>query len=213
MKLFSLPSKILTLIFDIDSTLYTNEDYATEQVDIQIRQFAFETKITPEQARKEISDFQKEYADKHNGTKLSLGNTLVYFGIPIKKSIEWRQKLLKPEDFLCKDEKLIETLKQLSQKYKLITVTNNPVLPASKTLKAIGIDSFFADIIGLDTCGVSKPHEKPFLLAAKMTNTLPQNCVSIGDRFSIDIELPLKLGMGGILVTSVNDVYDLIKIL
>jgi phosphoglycolate phosphatase/putative hydrolase of the HAD superfamily len=33
--------------------------------------------------------------------------------------------------------------------------------------------------------------------------------VSIGDRCDIDIALPLELGMGGILVEGVEDVYAL----
>jgi phosphoglycolate phosphatase/putative hydrolase of the HAD superfamily len=34
-------------------------------------------------------------------------------------------------------------------------------------------------------------------------------CISIGDRYDIDLALPLKLGMGGILVDGVSDVYRL----
>ena len=40
---------------------------------------------------------------------------------------------------------LIETLKILQSKYQLICVTNNPVLPARKTLEAIGISDFFPE--------------------------------------------------------------------
>jgi phosphoglycolate phosphatase/putative hydrolase of the HAD superfamily len=35
----------------------------------------------------------------------------------------------------------------------------------------------------------------------------------VGDRYDIDIDLPLKLGMGGILVDGVKDVYKLPGIL
>ena len=38
-------------------------------------------------------------------------------------------------------------------------------LPARKTLEAIGIASLIPDIIGLDTCGKSKPALEPFQLA------------------------------------------------
>ena len=36
-----------------------------------------------------------------------------------------------------------------------------------------------------------------------------KDCVSVGDRFNIDVELPLKMGMGGVLVEGVEDVYNL----
>ncbi|GHU60966.1 hypothetical protein FACS189445_2140 [Spirochaetia bacterium] len=38
-------------------------------------------------------------------------------------------------------------------------------------------------------------------------------CVSIGDRYDIDLLLPLELGMGGILVDGVEDVYKVPGIL
>jgi ribonucleotide monophosphatase NagD (HAD superfamily) len=37
----------------------------------------------------------------------------------------------------------------------------------------------------------------------------PGACVSVGDRYDMDIAIPLSLGMGGILVAGVADVYQL----
>lgn len=209
MKTYKIPERLKTIIFDIDSTLYTCPSYAFEQVDCQVRHFAELRGISHEEGRKLVADFRKKWADEHEGQKISLGNLLTYFEIPIETSIQWRKELLEPADFLSKNEKLIEVLSELKNKYNLICVTNNPVLPARKTLEAIGISQFFPEIIGLDTCHVSKPHEKPFLLAAKKTNAEPEECLSIGDRYDIDLALPLKLGMGGILVSGVEDLYTL----
>ena len=44
-------------------------------------------------------------------------------------------------------------------------------------------------------------------------NTTPEKCISVGDRYDMDISLPLELGMSGILVSSVNDVYTLPELL
>lgn len=213
MKIIKIPQVIKAIIFDIDSTLYTNNLYAFEQVDCQVRAFAVERGITSEQARKMVSDYRKQFASEHNGSKVSLGNTLLSFGVPIEKSVYWRKKLLEPSDFLNYDEKLAEEISFLSKSYKLICVTNNPVLPARKTLEAIGISRFFPEIIGLDTCYKSKPAEEPFLEAVKVLGCKAEECVSIGDRFDLDIALPVKLGMGGIVVSGVEEVYDLHKVL
>ena len=40
MKIYKIPADLKAFIFDIDSTLYTNQAYAFEQVDCQVRQFA-----------------------------------------------------------------------------------------------------------------------------------------------------------------------------
>ncbi|MBP5602081.1 MAG: HAD-IA family hydrolase [Treponema sp.] len=213
MKSFNLPSNPKTLIFDIDSTLYTNAAYAFEQVDCQVRQFARDRGITAEEARKMVADYRRQFAAANNGKKISLGNTLLAFGIPIAQSVEWRKTLMEPADFLKRDEKLRETLETLSQKFKLICVTNNPVFTARKTLDAIGSSEFFPEIVGLDTCLKSKPAVEPFMKACEITQTQPQNCIAIGDRYDMDIALPLELGMGGILVSGVEEVYELASML
>lgn len=212
MKLYSIKKNSETIIFDIDSTLYTNKTYASEQIDVQIRFIADEMNLDYKVLKKQIESYRNEEALK-TGQKQSLGNTLIHFGIPLSKSIELREKLLKPELYIKKDYRLRKVLERLKTKYKLITVTNNPYIPAFKTLVAIGIQDLFIDIISLDKSGVSKPHQKPFELASQKAGSPWDRCISVGDRFSIDLEIPLKMGMGGILVTGVEEVYRLPEIL
>ena len=215
MKIYKIPSDLRAFIFDIDSTLYTNQAYAFEQVDCQVRQFAKERGISADEARRMVAEYRKQFAAEHNGSKVSLGNTLLSFGVPIEQSVQWRRELLEPADFLRRDEKLIDELKILQKKYQLICVTNNPVLPARKTLDALGISEFFPEIVGLDTCFKSKPALEPFETAVERfsksseSGIKAENCIAIGDRYDMDIDLPLKMGMGGILVNGVEEVYQI----
>ena len=217
MKIYKIPSDLRAFIFDIDSTLYTNQAYAFEQVDCQVRQFAKERGISADEARRMVAEYRKQFAAEHNGSKVSLGNTLLSFGVPIEQSVQWRRELLEPADFLRRDEKLIDELIILQKKYQLICVTNNPVLPARKTLDALGISDFFPEIVGLDTCFKSKPALEPFETAVERlsksseSGVKAENCIAIGDRYDMDIALPLKMGMGGILVNGVEEVYQIQK--
>lgn len=213
MKIYRIPENLKTIIFDIDSTLYTDSRYAFEQVDIQLRYLAEKRNTTTEAIRKLVADFRSEYSKNNNGKKISLGNTLTHFGVSIEDSIKMRENLLEPKEFLKRDEKLISVLSELSKNYQMICVTNNPVLPAFKTLEAIGIEKLIPDIIGLDTCHKSKPDPEILLLAARKTDAKPEECLSVGDRYDIDLSLALELGMGGILVTGVEDVYGFTEIL
>lgn len=209
MQIFQFPLQPKALIFDIDSTLYTCPEYAHEQIDSQIRHFAKLRGISAEAARSLVADYRRKYAADHNGKRISLGNLLTAFGISIQESIEWRKTLFNPAEYLKRDEKLIQTLRALQQRYALICVTNNPVEPARKTLDVIGVSDFIPTIIGLDTCFKSKPAREPFELAMKTVAASAETCISIGDRFDIDIALPLEMGMGGILVSGVEEVYAL----
>ena len=207
MKTYNIPEVVKGIIFDIDGTLYTSEEYVFEQVDVQVRHFAKLKSISVEAARKMVEEYKAKWAENHNGEKISLAKTMAAFGIPVAESILWRKNLIKPEKFLHRDEKLVKTIESLKSKYKIICVTNNPVFTARKTLEAIGISDFFPEIIGLDSTGLSKPHYLPFSMALQKMGVEAKNCVAVGDRFNIDIELPVKMGMGGILVDGVEDVY------
>ena len=211
MKTYNLPEKISTLIFDIDGTLYTSAEFVHEQVDVQVRHWADLNGMTHKEAREKISDFRKKYAAEHGGKKISLGNVFLNFGVDIDTSIKWRIELLKPESFLKPDEKLKKALEDASGKFKLIAVTNNPVEAARKTLAVISIEKVIPQIIGLDTCRKSKPAKEILNLALERTDSKASECVSIGDRYDIDLALPLEMGMGGVLVSGAEEVTEFLK--
>jgi len=219
MKVYRIPDETKVLIFDIDSTLYTNPEYAKEQIDSQVRHFADIRGISHDEGRKLVRDFRNEWAKTHGGKKISLGNLLTHFGISIEQSIQWRKTLFDPAKYLSRDEKLIQTLDALSKKYYIICVTNNPVEPAMRTLQVIGIQNYIKKVIGLDSTKKSKPAKEIFELALKTAQNVLDppvefnSCISIGDRYDIDLALPLELGMGAILVDGVNDVYGLTSLL
>jgi len=214
MKVYNLPAKRAAVLFDIDSTLYTNPEYARSQIDLPIKRLACLRGISFEQMNEEINQYRDNWAKTHNGQGISHGNIFKAFGVSIGESVKWREELCQPEQYLSKDTRLRSTLEQLNLEYVLGIVTNNPVSIAERTLRALGVEDLFRTrtlvrIIGLDTCGVSKPHKEPFTRAADLCGAVPETCVSVGDRYDIDIALPLELGMGGILVDGVEDVYKL----
>jgi phosphoglycolate phosphatase/putative hydrolase of the HAD superfamily len=213
MKIFRLPDQCAAILFDLDSTLYTNEEYARLQIDLPIERLAKLRGIALGEMHEEIDRFRENWAREHDGAQISLGNVLAAFGISIEETIKWREELDEPERYLAADEQLRRALEQLESRFALAVVTNSPVSIAAKTLTALGVRDLFKVIIGLDTCHVSKPHEQPLLRAAALCGTTPESCVSVGDRYDIDIALPLKLGMGGILVDGVKDVYALPEVL
>jgi len=213
MKIFRIPDQLDTLIFDIDGTLYTNALYVFEQVDAQVRHFAHIKGISEKEARRQIHRYRENWSQQNGGKKISLGNTLLAFGISIEESIEWRNTLLEPSHYLKKDERLRVALEKLGAGYRMVCVTNNPVLAAKKTLAAIGVDDLLPDVVGLDTCKKSKPAREPLEEAIRIAGTEFSHCLSIGDRYDIDLALPLELGMGGMLVDGAEDLYSLDEIL
>ena len=201
--------EIAALIFDIDNTLYTNAAYIEHQIDVQVQRFADLEQISFSQAEKRIAEARADFAAKHNGAKTSFALIMKSFGYPTEESIKWRSELIQPEKYLKKDAGLRAILEKLAARYKIISVTNNPVDIGWRNLKAIGIDDLFIDIVGLDTCHKSKPAREPFLKALEILGVTAEKCVSIGDRYDIDIATPLDLGMSGVLVDGSKELDEL----
>ena len=209
MTVYNLPVKCAAILFDMDSTLYSHPEYARSQIDLPVERLARLREVSFSQMNDEISQYRVDWAKKHNGQGVSLGNIFKAFGVSISENVKWREELYRPEQYLSRDIQLRSALEQLESRFALSVVTNNPVSIAKRTLRVLGVEDLFRAVIGLDTCGVSKPHEEPFMRAAVLCCATLDSCVSVGDRYDIDIALPLELGMGGILVDGVEDVYKL----
>ncbi|MCL1959129.1 MAG: HAD family hydrolase [Spirochaetes bacterium] len=213
MKTFAVSSEKTVVFFDMDCTLYTHDEYAQSQIDLPVMRLAQIQGKSFERMKSEVAEYRKTWADNHNGKAVSLGNIFLSFGIPIKDMVSMREELYRPEDYLAEDKRLRYALTRLASRYKLAVVTNNPVSVAVRTLSILGIHDILGIIVGLDTCYLSKPDKEIFLKAAQLCGVSPQQCISVGDRYDIDLAVPIELGMGGVLVDGVEDVYSLPDIL
>jgi phosphoglycolate phosphatase/putative hydrolase of the HAD superfamily len=208
-KVFSLPGTIRALAFDMDLTLYTSPEYGWHQIDSLVKRLGEKLGLSFEEMNEKVEGLKASWAFSHGGKMPSLSHIMAGFGIGMEENIRWREEIYEPGRFIKEDPKLRETLRELSRSFVLGVVTNNPVLVARKTLAVLGVESYFPIIVGLDTCMTAKPHETPFRMFCGLSGCPPEACVSVGDRDDIDLDIPLEMGMGGILVEGVEDVYRL----
>jgi phosphoglycolate phosphatase/putative hydrolase of the HAD superfamily len=224
----------------MDGTLYSHAGYLASQTELPLRRLARFHGKTYRAMRAEVDAYRAAWEQEHRGRpgeeKISLGNAFKAFGISIEENVRWREELYQPERYLKKDPRLRAALLRLSGKgvppgvsgknrmenpapsrpgapFLLALLTNNPVCIARRTLRCLGVEDCFSSVTGLDTCMLSKPHRIPFRRAAESLGLPPECCISIGDRYEIDIALPLEMGMGGILVDGVEDLYALPELL
>ncbi len=209
MKIIYLPDTIRTLVFDIDLTLYDSRPYYDSQINLLIARLAQHLDLSLAETEAAVQTVQARFAQENNGRSLSLGNTFLHFGVDLQTNAQWRADLFRPEDYLQRDEQLVETIEELAQMFAVTAVTNNAATVGLRTLEVLGIKEFFDPVIGLDISCASKPSMAPFQMITQAHGILLAEMVSIGDRMSVDIELPVQNGMGGILVESMADVYRL----
>lgn len=235
MKVYRLPPLIRAVIFDIDGTLYQHPGYVKHQIDILIAELAKVRGLALEAAHGAVADARAAVATAQGIQTTSLGNAMAFLGIDIVTSVAWRERLIEPGRFLGTDLLLRKTLlRLLSGGLRLVALTNNPRSVGEATLRALGVADLFARVVGLDDTMKSKPAREPFLLAAKYAvGTEPgsslsaagnrsvgtesgdgfADCLAVGDRYDVDLAVPLEMGMGAVLVDGVKDVYIIPKLL
>jgi phosphoglycolate phosphatase/putative hydrolase of the HAD superfamily len=229
MKVFRLPPALRAVIFDIDGTLYQHPGYVQHQIDILIAELARVRGWSMEAAQKAVADARASVAASQGTQTTSLGNAMAYLGIDMATSVAWRERLIKPASFLGTDPALRQSLLRLRDSglgLRLLALTNNPRSTGEATLRALGVADLFYRVVGLDDTMKSKPAREPFLLAARcamgteltgsgtelggMGTELADGfsaCLAVGDRYDVDLAVPLELGMGAVLVDGVEDVY------
>jgi HAD superfamily hydrolase (TIGR01549 family) len=209
MQTYHITWPVRALIFDMDNTLYTNARYARHQEDVLVARLAEELHISVEAATEQVRLTRARLTQANQGSRPSLATVFLHLGVPIATSALWRAELITPEKYLVPDPELARAMASLSAGHGLAVVTNNPVATAQRTLAVLGIDALIPFVVGLDSTGVSKPAPQAFRLAGERLGCPFAQIVSVGDRFEIDIKPALDLGMGGILVDGVDDVYRL----
>lgn len=214
MKVYSLPFSVRGLIFDLDSTLYEHPDYARSQVESQIELLARRWNRDPAELQLEIYQKEAEWTRSRGGRKPSFGNLLLeVYGIDIAESVRLREEAIHPERWLQSDPRLRRTLLALHQRYSMVLLTNNPSSIGQRSLRALDLQDCFDAVVGLETTLKSKPSPEPFWEALRVLNVAAKEAVSIGDRYAVDIEVPLRMGMGGILVEGLEDTRNLDQVL
>jgi phosphoglycolate phosphatase/putative hydrolase of the HAD superfamily len=204
----NLPGEIAGLVFDMDGTLYTHEAYFRYQETSQIARLARRLGVSEGEAGA-LVDAAREARGAAGLPKTSLARHFLALGVDMATVIAWREEEIRPAEWLKADPKLDQALGLLATRYRLVLLTNNPKKVGAESLTALGIASRFEAVVGLDDTFESKPAPEPFLAACGALGLPPSSCVSIGDRMDVDIEPALALGMGGILVQGVDEVYEL----
>ena len=208
MRALALEREPSALIFDLDSTLYTNKEYAAFQEEVLVERLGRELGLGPGGAEARIASLREERAASGQG-RTSLGTLFAALGVDIATSVRWREECIDPGRWLSRDERLDQALGLLEREYRLALVTNNPRRVGLKSLQALGVEGRFQAIVGLDDTMSSKPSPRPFEEAARRLKLQPSLCASIGDRADVDLAPAMSLGMGALLVDGVEDVYDL----
>jgi putative hydrolase of the HAD superfamily len=203
--------KIKALIFDMDGTLYQNDNLNQAYSDAAYYTLAKFLQVSIREAKKIIITKREKLAKKL-GYKPTYTYTLKTLGVSFdlwnKESINY----IKPECFLKPDKKLKGLLNVLSKRFKLGLLTNNSDVQVEKTLNALGINNCFDYILSITESKKVKPDPSLFKTISKKLGVLPKECLALGDRYDIDLVPAKACGMKVLEVKKASDLYKLRKL-
>jgi FMN phosphatase YigB (HAD superfamily) len=212
MKTVFSPDRPHALLFDIDNTLYRNDEYVRNQNEGQIERYAKVRGITGDEGKRAVERARTEL-ERKEGRRPSLAQTLVSLGIPIRESIIWRRELIVPERYLEDDPEVRSALLRLSPHFRLAALTNNPREIGVRSLEALGIADLFESVTGLDDSGESKPSWGPFAHALAALGVEIGKLLMVGDRYDVDLDPVVCRGGSAILVESRADLLAIPQLL
>ena len=186
---------IKKLIFDLDNTLIMWKDEYVNAIGKTIKKFNINCEANY------ISDLIDEYESYYDKYDKKCLMEYINNNIEDKVDINFVEDFIYNIGFMSEPNKeVIDTLEYLSKKYELVVLTNWFTDAQTNRLKTAKIDKYFKEIFGGDR--ILKPNKQAFLTAAG--NTPLDECIMIGDSYTIDIMGAYNAGIKPIFMNPKN---------
>ena len=186
-------SGIRALIFDLDGTLYVSDEVGREIDASAMRHVAAVRGISAGEARLLIGETREKIAAR-TGWTASLSHACLELGIDLRELHRHFEAEIEPEHFLTRDERVVELLRRLGERFDLHIYTNNNRVLASRIMGALGIAGCFRRIFTIEDSWRPKPDREVLEAIFRDIGREPPQCLFVGDRYDIDLRLPLELG-------------------
>jgi len=197
------------LILDFDETLYKNPAYSRQRDESEIWALSRAWGASFEETLVRF-EFQRAGLSAGLGRKASRSETVRQMGFSLAWWNQIREQGFQPERYLAPNHALNAKLIQLTSLYRIAVASNSPTPVVERGLRAMGLD---AERLCWVVVGTNDAEPKPdsglYQLAAQKLGVPTSKCLSIGDREDMDGFPAMRLGMGAVMVDSVEDLIDL----
>jgi len=202
-----LPScdRVRSIVFDLDGTLYQNEEMGEEVNLCSCRFIASLKGVSVEMAALLISD-ERIRLKEQGGT---LSRAVEALGGNLK---ELHQKLgeeVHPEGILTVDPRVPALLDTLAKRFELVIYTNNNRLLSARIMKEIGVAERFGKIFTIEDFWQPKPDQGALKGILQGLGRSPAETLFVGDRYDVDLKLPEALGCQVFLAKTTDELLRL----
>lgn len=209
---FALQSDIKALVFDLDGTLYVNNDLG-RAISLTACRYLAEIKGVGIDGAELLIRETKKRLSAISGVDTSLSQACMEQGGDLKELHRRFAEEISPERFLSRDGRVAELLRTLADKFELYIYTNNNRSLSSRVMTAIGVGGLFLRVFTIEDSWRPKPDRETLDYILHEIGRKPHECLFVGDRYDIDLRLPAEMGCAVFLVNSAEELFPLCKIM
>ena len=205
-------SDIKALIFDLDGTLYKNDDLGLEISRAACRYLADLKGIRTSEAETLIRQTKQELS-RAGGCDSTLSHTILALGGDLRTLHSRFADEIHPGDFVGRDRRVVALLQALGEQFELYLYTNNNRQISAAIMERIGVNGLFRKIFTIEDSWRPKPDRDSLEAILNMIGRTPGECMFVGDRYDVDLRLPASMGSAVFLVPTMVELLSLAKIL
>nr|WP_279342430.1 HAD family hydrolase [Geotalea sp. SG265] len=200
------------MIFDLDGTLYVNNDLGMEISRAACRYVSDLKNISAEEAAELINQTRRDLSQA-TGLDSTLSHTILALGGDLRTLHTRFADEIRPADFLSRDRRVPEMLKGLADKYEMYIYTNNNLRLSNSIMELIGVKGLFARIFTIEDNWRPKPDAEAIGTIYRLIGRDPTECLFIGDRYDVDLRIPAERGSAVFLANNVIELLSLAQFL
>jgi putative hydrolase of the HAD superfamily len=205
-------SDLNALLFDLDGTLYVNNDLGHEIHMSGCRYIAEVRGVTPSEAGALIRETMSRLSEE-KGIESTLSHACMELGGDLRELHRRFAREISPEGFLSPDDRVVGLLGSLGTRFELFIYTNNNISLSQRIMELIGVAGLFRRVFSIEDYWRPKPDRAALTGIYGAIGRKPAECMFIGDRYDVDLRLPAEMGSTVFLCTNVGDMFSLNKLL
>jgi putative hydrolase of the HAD superfamily len=205
-------SRVQSIVFDLDGTLYTSAPIANEIMAAAERLVASSRGLSLDAGRELLETARQRLAETLE-QEPTLTRTLMQLGIEVPEFHRALQGRVHPENYLQYDPILSALLDSLRDHCDLFIYTNNNLPLAQKILALLGVGDLFRRLYTIEFTWVPKPDPESLRRVLEDIGGPPESFLFVGDRRQVDLSEAEALGIPSLLVRETADLLQIHKLL
>ncbi|MEZ4483403.1 MAG: HAD family hydrolase [Syntrophotaleaceae bacterium] len=207
-----LSKTLRSVVFDLDGTLYVNQELSREIERVACELVALGRGLDTVQGCRLVRSTRAQMTEQ-SGNEPALSLVCAELGIALPEFHQALQDRVCPERYLENDATLRHLLGALAERYRLFIYTNNSYPLVQKILALLGVEHLFNHLYTIEFCWRPKPDSEALEQVLNHIGGPPESFLFVGDRQHIDLLPPAERGIATLLVQQVADLLQLHKLL